>query len=240
MTAPAATDCRRWKLTTYHVGDVAAHQGPLVPMRTPAGAELAKVPASAFVEAALEGATKLVDGRLVGVAHPPYSPCDAAEFAPVLAIANANHWIPEKAGYAGIQVSPDHMRATAARNFELRKTGPHGWQLEHGIECSPFRTLAADIGALPKHDPAFKGRGGVVPIGTRVFILELAGKALPDGTTHDGWCTVNDTGGGIFGMHFDVFSGSKAWGRSAALPAYAHIWFEGIETRLPAGYTYGL
>lgn len=238
MNAPSPAECRRWQLTTYHVGDAKAGSGPLVTMRTPSGSVLARVPAGAFAEAALEGATKLVDGRLVGVASPPYSPCDADEFKPVYEIARRNGWIPSKVGYAGIQVSGD--RATHARNFELRKTGPHGWQLEHGIECSPFRTLAADTGTLAKHDPAFKGRGGVVPIGTRVYILELAGKALPDGTTHDGWCVVNDTGGGIFGAHCDVFAGSKAWGRSAALPSHGHIWFEGIQERLPSSYTYGL
>lgn len=235
---PPADQCRRWKLTTYHIGDVRSHAGPLVTMRTPAGAVLARVPAGAFVEAALEGATKLADGRLVGVASPPYGACDADEFAPVYDIAVHNGWVPAKVGYAGIRIA--FGKATSARNFEIRKAGPGGWPIEHGVECSPFRTLAADIGALPHHDPTFKGKGGVVPIGTRVYVLELAGKALPDGTTHDGWCTVNDTGGGIYGAHFDVFAGSKAWSKSAAIPAFGHIWFEGIDQRLPAPYAYGL
>ncbi len=232
---------RRWQLTTYYVGEVAAWSGTLVPMRTPAGKTLANVPAGAFAEAALEGATKLINGALVGVASPPYSPCDAGTFAPVYDIAKRNGWVPEKPGYAGIQLSGDKLRAALARNFELRKAGPKGWPLEaKGIECDPFRTLAADNGLLPKHDPAFKGKGGVVPAGTRVWILQLAGRTLPDGSVHDGWCTVNDTGGGIYGAHFDVFTGSRRMAKQAVLPSRAHVWFDGIESRLPMTYSYGL
>jgi 3D (Asp-Asp-Asp) domain-containing protein len=73
-----------------------------------------------------------------------------------------------------------------------------------------------------------------------VFILELAGVRLPDGTTHDGWCTVNDTGGAIFGAHFDVFTGVKALAAKVKIPSLAHVWFEGIEQRLPMNYGYGL
>jgi len=240
--APAAlVECRRWQLTTYYVGEVKAWSGPLVPMKTPGGKILANVPAGAFAEAALEGATKLVNGALVGVASPAYSPCDATLFQPVYDIAKRNGWIPDKPGYAGIQLSADKLRAAASRNFDVRAIGVKGWPIEaKNIECDPFRTLAADNGRLPKHDPAFKGKGGVVPAGTKVWVLQLAGKKLPDGTTHDGWCVVNDTGGGIYGAHFDVFTGSRALAKQAALPSRAQIWFEGIETRLPFNYSYGL
>lgn len=240
--APAdLVECRRWQLTTYYVGDVRAWTGPLVPMKTPSGKLLANVPAGAFSEAALEGATKLVNGQLVGVAHPAYSPCDAGTFQPVYDIAKRNGWIPEKPGYAGIQLSADKLRAAAARNFDVRKSGQKGWPIEaKNIECDPFRTLAADNGLLPKHDPQFKGKGGVVPAGTKVWVLQLVGRRLPDGSIHDGWCTVNDTGGGIYGAHFDVFTGSRAWAKQAALPSRAQIWFAGIESRLPMTYSYGL
>lgn len=239
--APAElAECRRWRLTTYNVGEVAAHKGPLVPMRTSRGELIAQVPASAFAEAALEGSTKLADGRLVGVGYPAYSPCDAATFAPVHAIAKHNGWIPKKPGYAGILVSKDGARATHARNFAVSKAGPNGWPVVHGVECLPFRTLAADIGALTKHDPTFKGKGGVVPLRTHVWVLELVGLQLPDDTVHDGWCVVNDTGGGIFGAHFDVFTGSHRLAHAARLPSRAHVWFAGIEQRLPLDYSYGL
>jgi hypothetical protein len=233
--------CRRWQLTTYWVGDAKAWSGAFVPMKNPRGELIASVPAPAFAEAALEGVTRLLDGRLAGVAHPAYSPCDPAVFKPVYEIAQRNGWLPEKPGYAGIQLSGDGSRAASSRNFDIRKSGPKGWPVEaKGIECDPFRTIAADNGALPKHDPAFKGKGGVVPAGTRVWILELVGMRLPDATTHDGWCTVNDTGGGIYGAHFDVFTGTRSNAKNARIPARAHIWFEGIEGRLPMNYSYGL
>lgn len=63
---------------------------------------------------------------------------------------------------------------------------------------------------------------------------------LPDGTTHDGWFVVNDTGGAIFGAHFDVFTGSDALRKQVKVPAFGQVWFAGIEKRIPAGYTYGL
>ncbi len=237
--------CRRWKITQYYVGDVGSW-GPgatddLVPMRTPAGELLATVRARAFAEAALEGATKLIDGRIVGVANPAYGAADPVVFRPVYEFAMRNGWIPDKPGYAGIALSPDHLRVTGARNFELRRTGPKGWPLERsGIECDPFRTVAADLGVLPRHDPQFMGKGGVVPVGTRVWILELVGKRLPDGTIHDGWCTVNDTGGGIYGAHMDLFTGTRALSQQVRVPSRAHIWFNGIEARIPMSYSYGL
>jgi hypothetical protein len=241
LSFSASESCRRWHLTYYYVGNVRAWS-PLnmTPMRTPAGVTIAMVPAHAFVEAALEGTTRLANGQLANVAQPAYSPVVDAEYRGVFDIAKRNNWIPSRAGYAGIQLDSTGQRVTHARNFELRAAGPGGWPIEHGIEMAPFKTLAADIGVLGKHDPQFKGRGGVVPIGTKVWILELVGKELPDGSEHDGWCTVNDTGGGIYGAHFDMFTGSRRAGDAAQIPARAHIWFDGIERKLPMSYGYGL
>jgi len=237
----AGSSCRRWQLTYYYVGNVRAFPAlNMTPMRDPTGKLLASVPAAAFVEAALEGTTRLPSGQLANVAHPAYSPVVDAEYRGVYDIAKRNNWLPQRAGYAGIVVDQTGQRVTHARNFELRAAGPGGWPIEHGIEMVPFRTLAADIGVLAKHDPSFRGKGGVCPTGTKVLILELVGKELPDGSTHDGWCTVNDTGGGIYGAHFDVFTGSKRWGDGAGIPARAHVWWQGIEARLPMSYAYGL
>ena len=238
---PELVECRRWQLTTYYVGDARAWIGPLVPMKTPDGSTLASVAPGAFAEAALEGATKLANGMLVGVTSPAYSPCDATVFQPVYDIAKRNGWIPEKPGYAGIQLSADKQRAAAARNFEVRKSGKKGWPVESlGIECEPFKTMAVDNGRLPKHDPKYRSLGGVVPAGTRAWILELVGMKLPDGTNHDGWVTANDTGGGIYGAHSDLFVGTKALGRSMRIPSRAHVWFDGCEVRIPISYSYGL
>ncbi len=242
------TELRRWTLTHYHVGDVTAWSGPQVRMHVLkpgesgyTAVESVTMAAGAFAEAALEGSTRLADNRLVGVTQPAYGVCDSVEFAPVYDIAKRNGWIPDKVGYAGIQTQGG--RAVKSRNFELRTASPEGYPIEHGMPCVPFRTLAADIGVLAKHDPQWinkNGKGGVVPLATRVWILELAGKKLPDGSIHDGWCSVNDTGGGIYGAHFDVFTGTRALAKIFRIPSRAHIFFEGIEKKLPLTYSYGL
>jgi membrane-bound lytic murein transglycosylase len=112
--------------------------------------------------------------------------------------------------------------------------------MQHGIPLVPFRTLAADIGRYKKSEPSWKGKGGLVPPGTRVYIREYDGIQLPDGTRHDGWFVVNDTGGGIFGAHFDVFVGTRALRKQMKLPPVGTVWFPNIEQRIPPGYDYGL
>ncbi len=71
-----------------------------------------------------------------------------------------------------------------------------------------------------------------------MYVKEYDGLLLPDGTTHDGWFVVNDTGGGIFGTHFDVFVGTRALRKQLKLPESGQVWFAGIEQRIPPGYTY--
>jgi 3D (Asp-Asp-Asp) domain-containing protein len=238
--APAAMQqMRRWQLTYYYVG--AASRGS-IPMTTPRGKLLAKVSPRSFVEAALEGTTRLPDGSILNVARPAYSKCDSDVFAPVHAIAKRNGWVPKKPGYAGIVLSKDKKKAVKSRNFHLKKVTANGWPAERlGIALDPFRTLASDTGRLRRHDPKYKRKGGVVPSGTKVFILEFVGVPLPDGTIHDGWFTCNDTGGGIFGAHFDVFTGTRKMQRKGPkIPHRAHIWFKGIEKKLKMNYHYGL
>lgn len=242
--APAqVASMRRWLLTHYYVGDVRAHGlGEAVPIwKATGGSWMVRVTPEAFVEAALNGSTRLKDGRLVNVSGwRPVSRTEAVPYQPVLEIARRNKWLPNKPGYAGLRLDSEG-RVHSVRTFDVRDPGPKGWPIgARNLECDPFRTVAADNGRLPRHDPAFRQLGGVVPAGTRVFILELAGLPLPDRTTHDGWVTVNDTGGGIFGAHFDVFAGTRALAKKRRLPDLAHIWFEGIEKRLPVDYSYGL
>lgn len=58
----------------------------------------------------------------------------------------------------------------------------------------PFRSIAAD----------FKYH----PLGTVIYMKDLVGLQLPDGSVHDGYLTVRDGGGGIDGRgRFDFFSG---------------------------------
>lgn len=234
--------CQRWHNTYYYVTQESDYkQVNKVPVVQPDGTLLAHVPAYFFASMALEGTGKLVDGTILNVAtNPSYRSCDPNVFKPVFDLAKKNGWIPNKPGYAGIMT--DGVKATHSRCFHKVKTGPGGYPYEReGIELSPFHTLAADIGKLSKHEPKFKGKGGVVPPGTKVFILEFAGKDLPDGTVHDGWFVVNDTGGGIYGCHFDVFTGSVDWAKEfKPWPSRAHIWFEGVEKKLDINYNYGL
>ncbi len=235
----AMQQMRRWQLTYYYVG--AATRGA-IPLTDPKGKVLARVSPRSFAEAALEGTTRLPNGAIANVTHPAYRTCDSSVFAPVYAIAKRNGWIPSKPGYAGIVLSKDKKRAVKSRNFYIKPVSANGWPVERkGIALDPWRTLASDTGRLRRHDPKFKRKGGVVPSGTRVFILEFVGVPLPDGTIHDGWFVCNDTGGGIFGAHFDVFTGTRKMQRKGPkIPHRAHIWFEGIEKKLDINYHYGL
>jgi 3D (Asp-Asp-Asp) domain-containing protein len=241
---------RRWTMTYYYIGS--ATRGD-VPMYNPKGEVLARLSAHSFAEAALEGTTQLPDGTLANVAHPAYSPIKAADadaFAAVYNIAKRNGWIPNKPGYAGLRLSTDKSRAASARNFHRKKASPNGYPVERlGIPLEPWKTLATDTGRLGRHDPKFKRKGGVIPSGTKVFILEFLGAKYPwvdeDGEvqwrTHDGWFVANDTGGGIYGAHCDVFVGTKKFYRTGVrVPHRGHIWFEGIEKKLPMNYSYGL
>ncbi len=250
VTPAPIESCRRWRLTRYFVGNARAHGAGNVPIWGPSsgagGAEqLAQVSAAAFVEAALNGSTMLPDGRLVTVAGwVDVRMPGTTLFKPVIDIAKRQGWIPSRVGYAGIQLSNDQLQVTRVRTFAVQPVGPGGGPLEHGIECVPFRTVAADLGTLPGHDPSFRGKGGVAPVGTRAFVLELVGLRLPDGSIHDGWVTVNDTGGAIVGAHFDLYTGQKALDEDARvrgkIPELAHVWFQGIEERLPYYYGVGI
>ena len=63
----------------------------------------------------------------------------------------------------------------------------------NGDALVPFRTIAVDP--------------SVIPLGTVLYIPELVGIKLPDGTTHDGYVLAHDTGQGILGNRIDVFVG---------------------------------
>jgi 3D (Asp-Asp-Asp) domain-containing protein len=239
-------ELRRWRLTTYGVADQSSYGGSVdIPVYTPKMKPIAYVEAAFFAAMSLEGTGKLRDGRILNVAgdgsaaSPTFVACNAQTFAPVFDIAKRNGWIPDKPGYAGIL--SDGTKATKCRTFEEIQTAVTGYPTWNGIAAAAFKTLAADIGRVAKSDPQWKGKGGVAPVGTRVYILECDGLALPSGSFHDGWFTVNDCGGGIFGAHFDVFVGAYTKAAKATpIPSLAHVWFPGIENKLSMNYSYGL
>lgn len=111
---------------------------------------------------------------------------------------------------------------------------------KQNIPYTPFKTVASDMGLYSTSEPLYKGKGGLIPAGSKVLIVDLIGNKLPDGTFHDGWIVANDVGGAIFGAHFDLFGGSHSMARQFKIPSLGHIWFAGIKDRISANYTWGL
>ncbi|EYF03057.1 Skin secretory protein xP2 precursor (Protein APEG) [Chondromyces apiculatus DSM 436] len=72
---------------------------------------------------------------------------------------------------------------------------PHG-RGAMGTAITPLRTVAVDV--------------AVIPLGTAMFIPELAGLPLGNGTSHDGCFLAEDRGIKIVGRHVDVFTGDPA------------------------------
>ncbi len=245
---------RKFRLTTYHVADQRELPtgGVRVPIYDDRRRRIAEASPAFFAHLSLEGTGRLTDGRLVKVTSKTV-PVSHADFAGVLAYHRQAYAkgdrkrrqagkSPAPTSYSGIFVEGGLVtRALAFHEVPTAQMGA-GYGVQRGIPYVPFRTLAADIGT-PKYrkvDPDWKGKGGLVPPRTRVYIREYDGLRLPDGSTHDGWFIVNDTGGAIFGAHFDVFVGTRALRKQVNLPAFGTVWFDGIEYRIPPGYQYGL
>lgn len=239
-------DFRSWRLTKYYVADEKDSSGAgIVPVFNVGGRELARVSPSFFAQMSLEGTGLVRDGRLLNVAG-PYVDVRAEDYGTVLQYHT--RYLPTRPpGYSGIMVSQNEprrvIRALAYREVPPNEIG-EGYGLANGKPMAPFRTVAADIGRLQKHEPRWKGQGGICPIGTRVFIQDFVGRSFPDGRggsfVHDGWLTVNDTGGGIFGKHFDIFCGTTTMAKQAIIPDITKIWYDGIALRVPSDYKYGL
>ncbi len=227
----------RFRLTQYVIAEEPGGGSPTVPVLGASGAVLARVDPSFFCDMALQGTGKLRDGRLLNVTGQYVDVRGRGEYSAVLAAAR--RLLPNKIAYAGIRTSGDLVTQALAFSLVPPERVGKGWTIQHGMPLDPFRTLAADLGAYATSDPRYRSHGGLVPAGTRVLILELVGRQLPDGTTHDGWCVVADTGGAIFGAHFDVFAGTRALMRQVPMPHIGHVWFEGIESRCDETYSYG-
>lgn len=72
---------------------------------------------------------------------------------------------------------------------------PHGRGATGG-PITPFRTVAVDP--------------SVIPLGTALFIPEIAGLPRPDGGAHDGCFVAEDRGLKVVGRHIDIFTGDPA------------------------------
>lgn len=233
---------RNWRLTYYYVADQNDYSGPdVVPVYSKTGELLCKVSAAFFSNMALEGTGKLKDGRLLNVSGVSV-PVSKDDYQPVLDY-HKKYLSKRSYNYSGLIVSDDKVSKASSFHFIEKEKIGLGYGTLRGIPLKPFKTLAADIGLTLKSDKLYKGKGGVVPAGTKVYIKEFDGLMCPDGAggtyKHDGWCVVNDTGGGIFGAHFDVFVGTRALSKLVKIPTNAKISFDGIE-KLPENYSYGL
>lgn len=83
--------------------------------------------------------------------------------------------------------------------FEADASHPWGYGVQN-LALAPFRSVAVDKAE--------------VAIGTRLYIAELDGVAMPGDApwgnfVHDGCVTAHDVGGGIQGKHLDFFSALK-------------------------------
>lgn len=251
-----ASAYRSFRLTTYHVVDQADEPtGAIrIPILGDDGRTIADGSPAFFAKLSLEGTARLDDGRLVNVTGKTTA-VPHERYAAVLdyherAYARRNARLaaqgrpPVSTRYSGISVQDG--RVVGAMTFHEVPAARRGvgYGVQRGVPYTPFRTLAADLGLKANSEPRWKGRGGLVPAHTEVYIKACDGLVLPDGRggsfVHDGWFTVNDTGGAIYGAHFDVFTGSAALGRQVKLPAIGQVWFPGIEARVPAGYSLGL
>ena len=245
LTPPAElTAYRRFRLTAYFIVDQKSvpTDGTPVPIYNENGQQLAEGSPAFFAQLSLNGSGRLSDGRLLNVTGKTVN-VSHEDFAGVLEYHTRSYRKrPKPTLYSGIEVKNGRVvRALSFNEVPSSRCGI-GYGSLRGIPLVPFRTLAADIGHVKytKAEPKWKGKGGVVPPGTHVYIRQYDGLQLPDGTKHDGWFVVNDTGGGIYGAHFDVFVGTRSLYKQVKLPGVAEVWFPGIELRVPSGYTYGL
>jgi hypothetical protein len=234
-TKPTDSQLRKWRITQYYVSEQKNHPGPMtVPVLRTDGQVIGYASPSFFSSLSLEGTGRLDNGKLVNVAG-SYIPVDAAKYQPVWDY-HKKYLAKRSPGYSGLLVKDDKVAKAFAFYVVTPEKAGKGYGITNGFPLDPFRTVAADIGRTPKDDPRYKGKGGLVPVGTRCYIKELDGLTV-EGFVHDGWVTVTDTGGGIFGAHFDLFSHEK--GR-IKLPSVCHIWFKGIEERVDENYVLGL
>lgn len=233
-----------FRVTQYYFAEERTATTPItLPLFGVKGNKLVEVKWPFFSEAALEGSGIVQDGRAVNVAG-EYVPIDKStarlyrqvldKYNQYVAVMVAKGKDPKPSRYFGFD--QDSTGVTAVQTFRWRddisEAAPYG-RGKNGIPFKPFGTLATDTGykGWKNPDPRYKGLGGLVPPGTRVYFLE-----------RDQWYIANDTGGGIYGAHVDEFCGSAA--HRTVYPTFprAHLIVDlpDANDRFPVGYELGL
>lgn len=237
------TKARKWRLTHYIVSGQDGFSGPqTVPVFDLFGKKICSVEPAFFSNMSLQGTGKCRDGRLLNVTG-KWVPVKHEDYSAVWEY-HKKYLSKRAPGYSGLQVDGEKVKSAMAYSIIPPAKFGKGYGVLRGIPLEPFRTLAADIGLTARSEKKWAKKGGVCPALSKVFIKEFVGLKCPDGLggefVHDGWFVVNDTGGGIFGAHFDVFAGTKQLAAKVKIPHHATVWYDGIEERVPVGYSYGL
>lgn len=229
--------CRRFRITRYVCHVEAGGPGATVPVYDRNREVLTRMTGRDFATAALQGTVLCKNGRLLNVAGKRV-PVAHDDYASVLVVAKTFR----KLEFAGIRVNGEgRVYEAAAFGWVPASRRGLGYGVgKLGVPYTPFRTAASDIGAYADSAPGFRGKGGLVPAGTKMWWPGMVDAILPDGTTHDGAITANDTGGAIAGQHFDLFCGPAMHVAQVPLRPIEPIWFPGIEERIPRDATYGL
>lgn len=240
-----------WRMTVYYVAAEEDYGSDnLVPVYDKNKKKLCSVNASFFCNAALEGTGKLRDGRLLNVAGKPYNSVNPKDYEAAATVYRrhcdymaSKGRTPRPSRYFGVDVVDGKVTAAQAFNFVSSDRIGKGYGTgRKGISHDPWRTIATDVGAYPSSYPKYRNVGGLWPSGTPGCVLDLVGEVMHDGTVHDGMVMAADTGGGIFGRHLDMFTGTKGKSTEIDIPnnAVGYVWFQDVEKRIPISDEYGL
>lgn len=244
-SAPALLkQMRRFRVTHYYVA--AEEDYPIdncIPVYTIDGNVLCNINAAFFCNAALEGTGKLKNGTLINVSGKPYAKVNSEIYKPAAAVyekhiayMTSKGRTPRPSGYFGIEYKDG--KVISAQTFHIVEKFGKGFGVgKKNIPYEICKTVATDQGLYATSEPRFKGKGGVWTAGTKGWLIDIA-----EENGHDGWVTAADVGGGIFGAHFDFFTGTKQHVNDVPLRSNSvtYVWFEGIEEKLPQDYEYGL
>lgn len=212
---PNVKHLSRFLVTSYmSAAEVDSGNNKVIPVMSDNNKLLATVDPQFFANLSLEGTGKLNDGRVLNVTGKYVT---APQIVKNVLLPVCKQMFGNKYKYGGVN-------ADATKYLAFKVLGPQfPWGV--GVKNEPLKlwiSLAADL--------------KLIPFGTKVYIKELDSMTMPDGTIHDGWCQVDDTGSAIKYNQFDFYCGTKTFMKQLHKFDVLHIWFEGSEDKFPANY----